>query len=194
MGAGLEFPSELCRQARSPGTTYWEQAQTPGLDELRTGPKGLHLPAEQASSWSNKAFKVPIPSGTKLPAHGQGHTQHTRSRASAGSHILSSPAKRKDGEGARGGQEEPVLSVCNELSGTRWLRAGAPSLLLSLRAGSLGSSPHSHLSYPPHVRPNTKSILAPQPPLPLTLAPKASIFPAFTSLQSTAPPPAGGGS
>ena len=54
-----------------------------------------------------------------------------------------------------------MLSVCNELSGTRWLRAGAPSLLLSLRVGSLGSSPHSHLSYPPHVRPNTKSILAP---------------------------------
>lgn len=80
-----------------------------------------------------------------------------------------------------------MLSICNELSGTRWLQAGAPSILLSLRAGSLGSSPHSHLSYPPHVRPNTKSILAPQPPLPLTLAPKASIFPAFTSLQSTAP-------
>ena len=35
-------------------------------------------PAEQASSWSNKAFKVPIPGDTELPACGQGHTQHTQ--------------------------------------------------------------------------------------------------------------------
>ena len=53
-----------------------------------------HLPAEQASSWSNKAFKVPIPGDTELPACGQGHTQHTHSHACAGSHIHSSPAKR----------------------------------------------------------------------------------------------------
>ena len=116
-----------------------------------------HLPARQASSWSNKAFKVPVPSDTELPARGQGHTQNTRSHACAGSHIHSSPAKRKDWGGGKRWSGEAVLSIGNELSGTQWLWAGPPSLL-SLRSAAHhsgwkpGQQPAlSHLSYPPRV-------------------------------------------